>query len=632
MATQQGMSGIDLRALVAEASERLPLWVGKIYQFDTKTLGIRLNGEDRAKYLLIVEAGRRVHFTAEFPTPPKHPPGFAMLLRKHLDGGKVLCIHQFGLERAICLDIGKRDTTYHLIFELFDEGNVVLCDETYTIIKPLWHHRFRNREVVPGAVYVTGGPDCSTLSPDAFRAMVAASERDIVRTLAVDCLLGGAYAEAVCRMAGVDKSAPAAEVDADTVREALGRLMVDAERHRQPVITTTGCWPIVLPGEEVLKRFSTFSEALDKFYPPATGEGKEAAPEKPRLSREEVIRQRQAEAIRGFEKKIERYERVVEAIYENYQTVAGILATLGEASRTRSWQEIEQILRSNRENPAAKMVRAVHPAEAAVELDLEGERVKVYVHETIEQNLGRYYDQIKKFKKKKAGAVAAMARAVPEKTRQKRDSPLQKKRWYHRFRWFVTSDGVLVIGGRDASQNEELVRKYLEGGDLFVHADVHGGSVVIVKGMTERMDEVAQFAASYSNAWKAGHFTADVYAARPEQVSKTAESGEYVARGAFVVRGERQYFRNVPLAVAIGLQVSPEVAVIGGPPTAVSGRARAWVELRPGQFEPNDTAKKVVRALRERLPEDEWKGLKNALNTEAVAAFVPPGGSDLVES
>jgi len=632
MATLQGMSGIDLRALVGEASERLPLWVGKIYQFDAKTLGIRLNGEDRAKYLLIVEAGRRVHFTAEFPTPPKHPPGFAMLLRKHLNGGKVLGIHQFGLERAICLDIGKRETTYHLIFELFDEGNVVLCDEGYTIIKPLWHHRFRSREVVPGAVYATGGPDCSTLSPDEFRAMLAASDRDIVRTLAVDCLLGGAYAEAVCRMAGVDKSAPAADVDAGAVREALAHLIADAEGHQEPVITATGCWPVILPGEEVIERFSTFSEALDEFYPPAAGEKEETAPGKPRLSREEVIRQRQAEAIRGFEKKIERYERVVEAIYENYTTVAGILAALDEASRTRSWQEIEAILRSNRDNPAAKMVCAVHPAEAAVELDLQGERVKVYVHESIEQNIGRCYDQIKKFKKKRAGAVAAMERAVPERPRPKRDIPLQKKRWYHRFRWFVTSDGVLVIGGRDASQNEELVRKYMEGGDLFVHADVHGGSVVIVKGRTERMDEAAQFAASYSNAWKAGHFTADVYAARPEQVSKTAESGEYVARGAFVVRGERQYFRDVPLAVAIGLQVSPEVAVIGGPPAAVAGRASVRVELRPGQFEPNDTAKKVVRALRDKLPEDEWKGLKNALNTEAVAAFVPPGGSDLVES
>ena len=38
-----------------------------------------------------------------------------------------------------------------------------------------------------------------------------------------------------------------------------------------------------------------------------------------------------------------------------------------------------------------------------------------------------------------------------------------KKLWYHRFRWFVTSDGVVVLGGRDASQNEELVKKYMGG-------------------------------------------------------------------------------------------------------------------------------------------------------------------------
>lgn len=631
MATLQGMSGVDLRALVAEAADRLPLWVGKIYQFDAKTLGIRLNGEDRAKYLLLVETGRRAHFTAEFPVPPKNPPSFAMLLRKHLEGGKVLGIRQLGLERTISLDIGKRDTTYHLIFELFDEGNAVLCGEDYTIIKPLWHHRFKTREVVPGAVYAFEGSDCLSQSSEAFRAMLVESDRDIVRTLAVGCMLGGAYAEEVCLAAGVEKSAAAAEVDAEAVRGAFERLMADVGGRREPVITASGCWPVVLAGEEVRERFSTFSEALDAFYPKTASGKEEAAAEKPRLSQAEVIRRRQAEAIKGFEKKIERNQRIVEVIYENYTAVAGIIATLDDASKSRSWQEIEQILKANGDNPAAKTVRAIHPSEAAVDLDLSGERVKTFVHETIEQNLGRYYDQIKKFKKKKAGALAAMERTVPEKARTKKNLVLRKKRWYHRFRWFTTSDGILVIGGRDASQNEELVKKYMEGGDLFVHADVHGGSVVIVKGTTEHLDEAVQFAASYSNAWKAGHFTADVYAARPDQVSKTAESGEYVARGAFIVRGERQYFRNVSLGAAIGLAMAPEVAVIGGPPGAVTGRAKVWVELRPGQFEPNDTAKKVVRALREKLSEDEWKGLKNALNTEAVAAFVPPGGSDIVE-
>lgn len=631
MATLQGMSGVDLRALVAEAVDRLPLWVGKIYQFDAKTLGIRLNGENRAKYQFLVELGRRAHITAEFPRPPKNPPGFAMLLRKYLEGGRVLGVRQLGIERTMSIDIGKRDTTYHLIFELFDEGNAILCDEDYTIIKPLWHHRFRDRDVVPGAVYAFEGVDCSALSPEEFQEMLAGSDRDIVRTLAVRCMLGGAYAEEVCLMAGVDKNETAAEVDATVVHEALGHLITNVERHQEPVITESGCWPVVLADEKVISRFETFSEALDAFYPRTVTEKEEVAARKEHLTREEVIRQRQASAIKKFEKKIQRHERIIETIYENYIQVSDIITTLDRESKERSWQEIDQILKSNSENAAAKRIHAVHPAEAAVELNLGGEIVKIYVHETIEQNISRQYDQIKKFKRKRAGARAAMERAIPQKPKRKRQIPLQKKRWYHRFRWFITSDGVLVLGGRNASQNEELVKKYMEGGDLFVHADVHGGSVVIVKGTTDHLDEVAQFAASYSNAWKAGHFSADVYAATPDQVSKTPEAGEYVARGAFIIRGERQYFRNVPVGVAIGLQVEPAVAVIGGPPQAVTGRMKAWVELQPGIYEPNDIAKKIVRAIREKLSEDEWGGFKNVLNTEAVTAFVPPGGSEIVE-
>jgi hypothetical protein len=218
---------------------------------------------------------------------------------------------------------------------------------------------------------------------------------------------------------------------------------------------------------------------------------------------------------------------------------------------------------------------------------------------------------------------------VIHKKMQKREITALKKQWYHRFRWFVTSDGVVVLGGRDAGQNEELVRKYMAGNDLFVHADVHGASVVIVKGKTEKMDEVARFAASYSGAWKSGHFSADVYSVRPDQVSKTPEPGEYITRGSFIVRGERTYYRDVPLGVAIGLQLEPQAAVIGGPPVAVKARATTVVELQPGRFEPNDIAKKIVRALREKTGDDEFRGLKAILNTEAVAAFVPPGGSEI---
>jgi predicted ribosome quality control (RQC) complex YloA/Tae2 family protein len=373
------------------------------------------------------------------------------------------------------------------------------------------------------------------------------------------------------------------------------------------------------------RTFPSFSEALDAFFPVTKAAAITTKREK--IPKDELIRRHRQEAVKKFDAKIAKAERAVAAIYGNYQLVSDLIGMLSKESRKRSWQEIASALKKSGTGIAEKIV-AVHPEKASVELDL-GERVTVFVNEGIEQNAGRYYDEIKKFKRKKEGALAAMAQPVVRKKAVKREITALKKQWYHRFRWFITSDGVVVLGGRDAGQNEELVKKYMAGGDLFVHADVHGASVVIVKGATERMDEVVQFAASYSGAWKSGHFTSDVYSALPSQVSKTSEHGEFLSRGSFIVRGERTYYRNVPVGIAIGLQLDPQAAVIGGPPSAVSMRSAVYVELRPGQFEPNDVAKKVLRILRENIGDDGLKGLKTILNTESVAAFVPPGGSDI---
>ncbi|NMB77974.1 MAG: fibronectin-binding domain-containing protein, partial [Methanomicrobiales archaeon] len=137
MASEQGMSGIDVRAMASELSEKLPLWIDKIYQFDPRTMGIRINGENKARYQFIIEAGRRAHLVKDLPDPPKNPPQYAMLLRKYISGGKVLGIRQHGLERILIIEIGKGAATYNLILELFDDGNIILTDEKFSIIKPL---------------------------------------------------------------------------------------------------------------------------------------------------------------------------------------------------------------------------------------------------------------------------------------------------------------------------------------------------------------------------------------------------------------------------------------------------------------------------------------------------------------
>jgi predicted ribosome quality control (RQC) complex YloA/Tae2 family protein len=624
MATVAGMSGIDVKAVVAELQLKLPLWIDKVYQFDSRTLGIRLNGEKRAKYQLVIEAGRRAHLVKGFPEPPKNPPQFAMLLRKHISGGKVLSIRQNGLERILLFEIGKGDTTLRLITELYDDGNVVLVDGSDRIIKPLVSHRFKERDVIAGASYELGGSD-PTASDEQFAAFLKNNDQDLVRALAIGCMLGGTYAEYICTKAGMEKTFPAKAADPVPLYKAIRDLFDKVLYHRMPVISGKSCDPVRLDDVGELKAFPSFNEALDAFYPMTKAAVTKAKKEK--VPKDVMIRRHQQEAVKKFDAKIAKAERIVAAIYENYPLVSKLIETLSRESRKRSWQEIAGMIKKNPTGMAAKIL-AVHPDKAAIELDL-GERIMIRVNEGVEQNAGRYYDEIKKFKRKKEGALAAMAKPVIRKNIQKSEVTALKKQWFHRFRWFLTTDGVVVLGGRDASQNEELVKKYMAGGDIFVHADVHGASVVIVKGKTEKMDEVAQFAASFSGAWKSGHFSADVYSARPGQVSKTPEHGEFVPKGSFIVRGERTYHRNVPLAIAIGLQLEPQAAVIGGPPAAVRARTKIFVELKPGQFEPNDVAKKVLRLLKERAKNNEFKGIKAVLNTDTVAAFIPPGGSDI---
>ncbi len=626
MATMQGMSGLDLITVTDEISRLLPLWVHKVYLDENRLCIFRLNSKNQGKINLLIEPGRRLHLTSILPEMPQIPPAFAMFLRKYLAGGRIDGIRQQGLQRTVIIDIRKSEQLFHLIVEVFDDGNIILCGEDMTIIQPLTRHRFKDRDVLPGALYVFGPPDVSSITGEEFAGRLSRDDRDIVRSLAVGSFLGGRYAEYILSVTGIDKNTCAKDADATILYDAIHDLLRKARTSPAPVLDKNGCHPVPV-GDEKPGVFDSFNAALDTFFPSAPPVKKQE--EKKRISREDRIRHQQEEAITKFEKNIARNEELASLLYEEYGFVSDIITTLSKASKTRSWQEIEAVLKKDTTGAGKRIIR-VFPAEAAVELDL-GKPVKVYVHESIDQNAGRYYEQVKKFKKKLAGAKAAMERDVQHARIRKIQYKRPKKRWFDRFRWFYTSDQVLVIGGRDAGQNEELIKKYLEGGDTFVHADVHGASVVVVKGKTEAMDEAVRFAAAYSGAWRAGFASADVYAARPDQVSKTAESGEYLSRGSFVVRGERQWFHDVPLEVAIGLQKMPETRILGGPVSALSKVCDLYVRLRPGTFEPNDIAKKVVRTLRERLSAEDQKALKFALNTEAVAAFVPPGGSDLVE-
>ncbi|HJJ54665.1 MAG TPA: ribosome rescue protein RqcH [Methanocorpusculum sp.] len=628
MATQKGMSGVDVRACTAELQTRLPLWIGKIYQYDNDSFGFRLNGKDKQRFLLYCVRGIRAHLVSELPPAPKNPSGFSMYLRKYIEGGKVLSIEQKGIERVIIIAIGKGPNEYRLIIELFDEGNIILADANFVIINALTQKRFRERDIIAGAVYTGAAVSPENLTYDAFKEKIVSEENDIVRALATKLLLGGTTSEDICRLAEVSKSMPvgyATDVQLRPVYDAmkawLGRLSSP-----EPVIDAKGAFPLPSPSRQPMQTFATFSEALEAYYPKFASVHEVIV--KKQVSKEERIRLQQEAAIVSFEKKAAAATQASEIIYAHYGEVKEVIDVLASASEKMSWQDISAILKKSN-MPCAKQIVSLNPQDASVVLDLgEPQKVTLYVHESLEANAGRYAEIAKKFRAKKAGALRAMeAGAKHAVKKEQAHIGRLKSKWYHRFRWMETSDGVLIIGGRNADQNEELVKKYMEGKDVFLHADVFGASAVLVKGTTAHMDEAVGFAASYSRLWSGGNASGDVIEAASSQVSKTAESGEYVAHGSFVIRGERTYHKDVPLEISIGLMTEPVLAVIGGVPSVIEAKTKVSVRLRPGTFEGNDIAKKVLRKLKEGIPDSESKAVKAVLNTEAVAAFVPPGGS-----
>ena len=118
--------------------------------------------------------------------------------------------------------------------------------------------------------------------------------------------------------------------------------------------------------------------------------------------------------------------------------------------------------------------------------------------------------------------------------------------WFEKFSWFVTSENYLVIGGKDAHQNEILVKKYLDKGDLFLHCELHGAAVCILKNPSRgaippmSIEEAATFEVCHSPSWT-NNVLSQVYWVNAEQVSKTPPSGMYIATGSFIIRGKRNF-------------------------------------------------------------------------------------------
>lgn len=620
------MDSFDVRAVTAELQCLVGGYFNKAYQEGSEVV-LRIRTEKN--HDLVFKDGAWLFITACREKGGEHPPTFAMTLRKHLGNKRLVAIRQQDFDRIVSLEFSNG---YRLIAELFGEGNLILLNEQGTIILPLHTQSWSHRELRPGRPYALppARNDPFATSFEDFAQTMASSDTDVVRTLVMDINIPGDYSEHICDRAGVDRHAPARGVEEGEMQRLYGAmeavLLLFREHHFSPVLVKQGdtyvnVFPIRLPAppDATLEERDTVNAAYDAYVCARTPPREEDAYQEERQRLLRQIKQQQS-ALQRFQEEREARHRAGDAIYAHYQLCERLLASLAEGG----------------EADTSVVRRYVYPR-AEVSLPYRGEEVIVTLDVTknVAQNANDQYEAEKKIRDKMVGAEEALERTRRQLQEMRHAPPSPppshsprpvRTWWFEAFRWCLSSEGNLLLCGRDAPSNEKVVKKYLEPGDRYVHADLHGAPSCVVKASDARraplpisertLEEACQMALAYSRAW--GQFASgSAYWVTPEQVSKTPQAGESLPTGAFVIRGKRHYCK-CPVRLAVGeVEVMDTSKVMGGPPAAVERHASRWVLMEAGREDPNRVAARLAAEF--------------GVRVEEVQRVMPPGPVRVVE-
>ena len=668
----KSMSNVDIYTICQELKDLLTgARVDKSYQPTKDTIVIRFHKAGIGRLDLVMQAGKRIHLSVYPLSNPQQPPHFPMLLRNRVRGANVVSVEQHNFDRVVIIKM-KKDITYTLIVELFSQGNIILLDEENNIISPLKRKQWSDRDISAKREYIfppENGINPLTITEDEFNELVKSNDDEIVRVLAKSGL-GSLYAEEILLNTSINKKTNCRALSSNEIEEVFKSLKnifsklenkeftpmivnnekeverLKAENPDKKFKVREDVVPISLETyrDFEAKEYDSFNEACDEFFSSKVASEisnvQESAWNK-KVDKFSNRLKKQQETLEGFEKTIDDSNRKGETIFTNYVQIENVLNVILDArEKDYGWKEIGKTLKDAKKSgmKEAQIFESLDPLGNIV-LNIDGESIAMDCKKSIPDNAEVYYEKAKKAKRKIKGATIAientkkqLAEVESKKEKALENIMVPKKRvkknlkWYEKLRWFLSSNGTLVVCGRDAGTNEMVVKKYLESNDIYMHADIHGAPSTVVKVGGDEADdqllkESAIFAASFSSAWPNNFGIQDVYWVHPEQVSKTPQSGEFVPKGAFIVRGRRNYVRSAQLEIAIGIvEYDGAKRIMAGPIDAMKAHSEKYVAIKQGYTKKEKIAKEILNRINE----------EDLLTLEDVVRVLPSGKCDFI--
>lgn len=660
------VTSFDVAAMVTELKQSVTdAWITNIYQTDYKTLIFKLHKSDQPALNLLIKAGNRLHLTSFAIEKPPKPSGFCMTLRRYLRNGKIRDIEQHEFERIVTLRIRAQQEEFQLVCELFGDGNIIQVNAQNKILQALSYRRMRDRNILRNETFQyppPSGKNPFKMERKDFDEIKSLGQIEIVKALARFLGVGGLYAEEILLRAKIDKNTQCnalGTTELDSIFNVLKQMLSKIEKNEtEPaiVVDEKGEWVDVVPfrlekySAFQTKSYPSFNEALDSYYTEKGVKEKVTTTTteiEQVLAQQERILSKQQKTMEELEQEIRKNKEIGNAIYAHFGELQLLIQEIMNIKNAgKQWSDIAALLEETKKKgkPPAIYYNSIDPKNSILQLTIDQLTFPVNLRRSIQENAAEYYEKGKKAEKRLEGAEKAFEETkqkITELERQKTEKiaeiskPIfqkveKRKVWYEKFRWFHSSEGFLVLGGKDAMQNEILVKKHMEPHDLVFHADIVGAPFVVVKteGRTpseQTIKEASEFAAAFSRAWKEMFSAVDVYWVHPEQVSKTPPTGQFLAKSSFMIYGKKNYLRQVQLRTVIGILMKEEtIKIIGGPKDAVTSQTSLYVEIAPGE-QPSGTLAKQVRELLAQKASKHSQESILGLSLEEIQNFIPSG-------
>ncbi len=529
----------------------------------------------------------------------------AMFLRKKFSDKKIKDIYQINFDRVVRIDFYNGSS---LIMELFRDGNLITLQDD--IIEYAFYPReWKNRKIVKGEVYKppsTTDPLNMTIA-DREKVFLE-SKASLVQTMATRLNFGGELSEEILHRNQIDKDLKSA-----LCIDLLGKIIEVFEQCLADSTENKGYYydsmeigsPIKLGfiSSQASKEYEDFNELLTEMMSKEQSE----SPENQKMKR---IQESQERTIKEYQRLAERDRDLGNFISSNFPKINKIIGILSKSDTdTIKLEGLEcKVVRKDK----AKKIATLNVGEKELELQYA---------KTVGENMSYYFNTSKDYLERIEGANDALKQTLLGYTKnQERKKKERPRLWFENYHWFYTSGNHLVIAGKNTDTNEKVVKKHMGEKDVYIHADVYGAPSTVIRNedsaeITEdEITEAAAFAVSFSRAWQNGLSSGSAYWVTPLQVSKTPESGQYVRKGSWIVRGKRTYMFNLPLKLKFSLREIKDMKVPMISP--VSEGKDDDIIIVPGNKKRDKIAKEIAQ--------------KMDVDVEEILRIMPSGNSDLI--